>query len=258
MVAPHIRTDLRLLRRDTAALARIILRDRATRGAGAVMAALVVVLLVAYVLAYRSAESSAVASEIARALDPSRERSYSETVTYGIAFLAAMMFFVAWLDTRSRVSFLLAAMLGFVWFDDSFQYHERVGDMLAGSEALAHVLGPDLENFGEIFAWMLAGAVFAILLAASFWRRRPGDLGILALVSLAMALLAFFAVVVDFAHTKVPMEFERLAAVIEDGGEMMAIVLIASLSLGTARRADVYFEDCCRARETTGEATAGD
>ena len=57
----------------------------------------------------------------------SLDRSLAEIINYGFAFLSSVLFFIAFLETRSLILLTASIFMGFVWFDDSMSYHEKVG-----------------------------------------------------------------------------------------------------------------------------------
>lgn len=172
----------------------------------------------------------------------SRDRSLGEIVGYGIAFLASTMFLLAFFDIRSPILLFFSALMAFVWFDDAAGYHERFGRLLVGAFDLQAAPGLRPQDTGEVLAWSLAGLMLLVLLLLSLVRRRPGDIGALAFVSCGFGLLVVCGVLADLAHVAVPAPFGSIFSIIEDGGEMVAIVWIAGVALGLARSGRNYYE----------------
>lgn len=160
--------------------------------------------------------------------------------------MSAALFFLAFVELRSRMFLFAALLMAFIWFDDSAQYHERVGAALVSKHDLPALFGTRPQDFGEFLAWGFAGAILAVSLLLALARRGPGDLGALALLSLCFGLLVLFGMVADFAHVAASPDLDLLLLVVEDGGEMVAIALISGISLGLARNGEAYRSACAR------------
>lgn len=237
---------LNMIRLEITDFLHCIKNDRVTVTAGATLLVLIAAIVLSYSISSAASQKSELAATIAYELGLSREGSFSEQVNQGIAFFASAMFFLAFLEYRSWNLLSLAALLAFIWFDDAARYHERIGGFLVSKFEFAAVLGLRPQDTGELLAWSLAAAALSALFILSYWRRRPGDWGILMSVLAAFLLLVFFGVVIDFLHILVPPNVELLVGVLEDGGEMLAVALIAICSIGVVRNADAYFEICNR------------
>jgi hypothetical protein len=98
------------------------------------------------------------------------------------------------------------------------------------------------QDTGEVIAWLFAGLVLGLVLLVSFLGRKPGDLGVLALVSTGFGLLVFCGIFVDMVHIAVPARFKSIIALIEDGGEMLAVVFITVISIALSRNGQAYYD----------------
>jgi hypothetical protein len=200
-----------------------------------------VLVVVGLYAATASQPDSEIAAKIAHEIGLSRDRSMGEIVIYGMAFMASALFFLASVENRSLMLFFLSTLMAFVWFDDSAGYHERFGRYLVEVSDLPRFPRLRPQDTGELIAWALAGLVLTPVFLLSLLRRRPGDLGLLALFSAGFGVLALCGIVTDLLHMAAPQRFNLFFAVIEDGGEMFAIALISGLALGLARNGREYY-----------------
>lgn len=223
-----------MILRETVFLVRAIWDDRPTMWTGLALILLVVVLVLAYAIA-RHFEDSATALTIGNAIALGRDGSLAEIVGYGFSFLAAVMFFLVGIERQSRAAMFLFLLMAFVWLDDAAQYHERGGRWLSGTLSLPAVGGLRSQDLGELLAWALAGIALLGVLVCALLKRKPGDLGMLTLSFFCFALLVVCGVAFDMLHVLAPFDLGFEIGVIEDGGEMIALALIAVIAIGIAR-----------------------
>lgn len=224
-----------MILRETVFLMRAIWDDRPTMWTGLALILLVVVLVLAYAIARHFEDASATALTIGNAIALGRDGSLAEIVGYGFSFLAAVMFFLVGIERQSRAAMFLFLLMAFVWLDDAAQYHERSGTWLSGTLSLPAVGGLRSQDLGELLAWALAGIALLGVLVFALMKRRPGDLGMLTLFFLCFALLVVCGVAFDMLHVLAPFDLGSEIGVIEDGGEMIALALIAVIAIGIAR-----------------------
>ncbi len=218
---------------------RLMARDAATVGMTKLIAIATLVILVLAVVLTQQQDTG-----LSELMDLSREDSFPESYMHGLAFFSAMVFFLCFLQYRTRLPLLLSFIYAFIWFDDSAQYHERAGLKFVLSLDLQPVLGLRAQDLGELMAWAL---VLPLVVALAIWawtRRKPGDLGIAALVAASFAALVFFGLVVDMLHVALPEHLDYALGVVEDGGEMVAVAFTAILAVGMLRIGDDYRKIC--------------
>lgn len=176
------------------------------------------------------------------------EGSVSESFNHGMAFAAAVLFFVAGKAVQSRVCMVLAALMAFAWFDDSAQYHERVGVLFQDYFATANLGIVRPVDAGGLLAW---GSVGLVLLGLAVWASRrfqPGDRVVIRLVRVPVLMLVLCVSVIDLIHSRFDgTVWDATFLVIEDGGEMIAIALLATVALFLARNATRLFDEARRA-----------
>ncbi|WP_167622529.1 hypothetical protein [Paracoccus sp. AK26] len=162
--------------------------------------------------------------------------SVAESFNHGMAFAAAVMFLAAGTVARSRTCIVMAVIMMIAWFDDSAQYHERVGRLLPQHFPGLRNFGPGASTLAEMLAFLSIGIV---CLGLAVWARQrfgPRDRFAFQLARWPILLLVACASLVDFVHSALlETRFEQLFLYLEDGGEMLAMALIATASLYLAR-----------------------
>lgn len=186
------------------------------------------------------------------------DRALPEILNYGQTLLAAVLFGIVYLRGRGAVFAGFALAFAIIAFDDMASYHEVVGDALVVALDLPALPGLRPDDSGELLAWALVGIPLVSLLAWGFAVADRAARGLALLVAATLGLLGVFAVGVDMAHIALTSEavglpaalagalgiapdlaFKGVDAVlmtVEDGGEMLAIALAASLALAAWRR----------------------
>ena len=123
-----------------------------------------------------------------------------------------------------------ALLFLYLLVDDAFSVHEVLGEHIAISLSFAPALGLRDVDFGELVA---SGAVFVLFLAVLGWFYSSGsdDFKIASKrLFLFLLALAFFGVFVDMLHValmRVDWRVAFLLVVVEDGGELLVMSIIA-------------------------------
>lgn len=171
-----------------------------------------------------------------------RDGSFAENYNHGLTFSAAVLFFATAVSVRSRLCFGLAAFMAIAWFDDSASYHERFGFEFAKIFPKDEILGMGASHVGELLAW---GSIGIVLLLLAFWSSRrmmPGDWIVLRLVAFPVALLVVCVSLIDLLHSALAHTIlDAPLMYVEDGGEMIAIVMLTTISLYLVRNSHPVF-----------------
>lgn len=228
--------------RDAGDLVQLLRSDALAVRTAKILLGGIVAIILANILAEVASPISAIARRLAITVSLNREGGVAESLNHGVAFLAAAVFLLAFLAHGSRLLLWLSALMAFIWVDDSFRYHERLGEFLDSVYTFPTMAGARTRDTGELLAWAIAALVLGAMLVVSWGKRRGGDGGLLAIVGLVFASLVFFGVVVDFLHSLVPTQFDFAMTVIEDGGEMISVALLALLAIGVMRNGGPYYE----------------
>lgn len=235
-------------------LVRVMAADRPTVHSGVVLMSTMLFIIVYYGIATAMSTSSGFAAKIADEIGLGRDKSFSEMVNYGVAFVAATNFMLAYFLDRSRILVFATVLSGFIWFDDSSSYHERVGFKIVEIFDVPSFAGLRAQDTGELLAWLIAAAFLGLILLWALAQRRRGDLGILTVILAIFAILVFFGVFFDFLHVLAPDHLRGTLGILEDGGEMIAVALLATSSIGIVRTVDVYRESLTQDRQMKAQS----
>ena len=160
------------------------------------------------------------------------ERDRSAVEAYGYLMSGAATLFLArsWWRSGLLLYLALAALFGFVLFDDALQYHERVArHVLVPGLGLQGFFGARPQDTGELMAWTLAGSALLVPFGLALRQDAQGKLALgLVFAGLFSALVAF-AVGVDMLHSVAggSRAFARWLGFVEDGGEIAVLALTA-------------------------------
>jgi hypothetical protein len=176
-----------------------------------------------------------------------RDPAFSLAANFGFAqlfnsvqtvLLIGLLFRLA-AQTREALYLALGAVFVIVLLDDALAFNQVLGELLVS--ALGIVDRPRLkaQSMAEMMVYGLLALPLLAALAAAYLRARPahraGGRGFLTL----LAVLTFFATVMDLVHLAFIKSFSGsrlLLEVVEEGGEMMAVSLALLLALTLARQ----------------------
>uniref|UniRef100_UPI003AEA56B1 hypothetical protein n=1 Tax=Paracoccus sp. T5 TaxID=3402161 RepID=UPI003AEA56B1 len=200
------------------------------------------ILLHLLVLFMASGEGTKLPYRVSSFFDLGNDGSLPELFNYGMLFLAAVLLMAVSFETGSRVAALFGVLMVFAWIDDSAQYHERMGRVIAYGLDMPSAFGLRAVDFGELIAWSL---ILVILGVMAIWARRnvtPGDGKVLLLMLPPLFTLLVCGVAFDMINIIIdgPIANVVLTAM-EDGGEMLAIAWAAAVSLYILRNVNVLF-----------------
>lgn len=171
------------------------------------------------------------------------ETSLGERYMWALSIICAFGFMLAALEARSRMLFAFALLFGYVWVDDSMQYHEFFGDILSQTYALPVIGSLRPQDTGELIAWGLAAGALVPAFLWAFFHRKPGEGTILVVAGCGFAGLAAFGAGIDMLHQIVPKSLVSLVGLVEDGGEILVNTLNAILAIGLAVVARGFLAD---------------
>lgn len=179
-----------------------------------------------------------------------RDRSISEFFEYVATLAAALLILRAWWSTRQPIYLAVAVVFLVMAFDNALMLHEWTAITLVDRGWLATPFGKAPAHArGELVFHAVAGGGLVVLAAIAFhrsgFRHRVRGLILLAPVGLAMG----FGIGVDYVQAlSGGRSWLRYAlSVVEDGGELLAIVLLLLLSIGIVRQLPVASEQHCSA-----------
>lgn len=167
--------------------------------------------------------------------------SYAEWFQY--AKETAIVLGLAALASRIRAPLYgaWATLFAYLLLDDHLSLHERGGLLLAQALDLPAAIGLRPQDFGELGVSLAAGTLLLAAVLVAHRRAARLDRQVSSRLVVLLAVLVFFGVGVDMLHIM----FEQLPmkglTVIEDGGEMVAMSLIATF---VAWRTAIAFAPC--------------
>ena len=161
-----------------------------------------------------------------------QEGGIPEIFNYFKLCLVSVVLMLIYLRSRIPIYLILALIFTYALLDDAFTLHERLSLDLAEALVL-----PDMWE-QSTYAQPLYFAIVATLLIPMLlggWINANSTHRRLSLAMIAsLCVLAFFAVFVDFVHSLVS-DYSRIAdkalALVEDGGEMLAVTLSCWVAL---------------------------
>ena len=168
------------------------------------------------------------------------ERSYPEFYEHLKELLLVIFAGVLAVRTRERLYACWAGVFTYLLLDDTFEFHEHAGAMIAARLPTLSVFGVSSESAGELVPTALV--VLAIVIAMLATWRSGSALARRFSVRVFVALLALgtFGVLIDLIHSMVRRDPWRYRlGILEEGGEMVAItvlVLVVATSLQAARK----------------------
>jgi hypothetical protein len=139
----------------------------------------------------------------------------------------------------TRGDYLYACWTGvFAWIfmDDTLQFHEQFGTWLS-TQWHATPLGMTTQSFGELLLSGMLGAAFLLLLAASWRQGAEAARQLSVRLARCFAALVCAGIVIDTLHVLVRANpWHYRLGILEEGGEMIAITLIAWTMLAAVER----------------------
>lgn len=156
-----------------------------------------------------------------------RDRGYAEFFQYAKELWIAILLLVLALKQRQELYFSFSVLFFYFLFDDAFEFHERLGELLADWLSLQPAFGLRAVDFGELLIYTLFGLLFLVAFALSFYLsdHKARSIGT-ALLGLVL-FLAIFGVFMDMIEIVVSQPAAAgVLRIIEDGGEMLVMSLI--------------------------------
>lgn len=175
------------------------------------------------------------------------DRSLGELLGYLIsAMIIAGLLDLARRHDGDRMLYALAGLFGIMLADDLLTVHEQAGRAFASIAGLETVGSLRAEEVGQFVYFAIVGLVvvaagaYAVPRASAFARFVAAWVGALVIV------FAGLAVGLDLVHELIrarTLVFEQPLTVLEDGGELVVLALIASFVFARVSEADPLPED---------------
>jgi hypothetical protein len=157
-----------------------------------------------------------------------QDRGFAEFYQYMKELWIALLFLFLAIKKRSVLFLILSLLFLYFLFDDSFEFHERIGAFLAFNLNFQPRFGLRDVDFGELAVFAFFGLQFLLLIAAAYIHIDSFSKTVLKNLLVMLAGLAFFGVVIDMVQITVldPIAYGILG-MIDDGGELIMMSVIA-------------------------------
>lgn len=169
----------------------------------------------------------------------SKDEGFGEYLEYALLAATAVMLALLWRRSGAGIYLVNALLFAYLTADDSLQFHERFGHMVAPAMPQGTPLPPN--DYGEVLLFGLVGVMWLVSLLFALRRAdlRPATHALILAVGVVGA--GFFGILADavtsWGHkSQALIEFE---AWFEDGGEFLMIIatfLAAVAIFDTERR----------------------
>jgi len=160
------------------------------------------------------------------------DRSLPEFFQYFKEFFAAIMFWLLARRSKDRAYLSICILFTYVLLDDAFSFHERVGLFLGDALSLKDGF-IRANDIGELLVSAISGFFIFGFIGYQYIRSNTYFRHVVHEVVILFGLLAFFGVGVDMLHSACMhiRYIAQLLAMLEDGGEMLTVSLIAAYAL---------------------------
>lgn len=171
-------------------------------------------------------------------LNIEKDAGYSEIYQYLKYFWACLLFLAIAAKTRAVPPTAWAFVFLFLLADDALGLHEQIGGLIALNLHFTPPWGLRTQDIGEVIYALAAALVLCIPLGLAYLkgssRFKRSSLHLLQL----LVLLACFGVLIDLLHMLVQTgwRLQFVLAVMEDGGEMVAVSALLVYSLVLCHR----------------------
>jgi len=141
--------------------------------------------------------------------------------------------------TREALYLTLSAVFVIVLLDDALALNQVLGEFLASALGLVDRPRLEAQSLAEMMVYGLLAVPLLAALAAAYLRARPAHRAAGRGFLFLLALLTFFATVMDLVHLAFIKSFSGsrlLLEVAEEGGEMLTLSLALLLALTLVRQ----------------------
>ena len=157
------------------------------------------------------------------------DRGYPEIYQYGKFGFIIVLSIIMVLKRKEFGYLAWFVLFLFLMLDDAFQFHESAGAYLADTLNLKPILGLRSRDWGELVYAGIGGLLFFGLLFIGLMRGSKIFRGECYDILILFSVFLFFGIGVDMLHQWVVDIYmvSAVFALIEDGGEMIGLSLIA-------------------------------
>lgn len=159
------------------------------------------------------------------------DRALAETFVYVQEFWLIVSFFLLAFKKNRFVYIVWGIFFIYILLDDSLSIHESIAIFFAENIQFPEIAGINGISFGELIVVGLLGIIFFPLFGFAYYRGGTISRLHMKYFIYLLGMLVFFGVGVDLVHmilhNIMPGPVEGLVGLIEDGGEMLVISLMA-------------------------------
>lgn len=157
------------------------------------------------------------------------DSGYPEFYQYIKELWIALLLVLVLVKTRMLGLAVWALLFLYLLFDDALQLHERIGGHLVTQFGFTPLWGLRAQDFGELAVSAIAGSTLVVLLALFYFQGQAAFKQITRHLFLFLIAIAFFGIFIDMLHVALDVRWRItfLLGVLEDGGEMLVMSLIA-------------------------------
>lgn len=190
------------------------------------------------------------------------EHSMAERFNYWKWFTCVILLAATAVKTRSRVFACMAGVFVFIFADDYYRMHERLGVMISERLEIGAMFGLRSNDFGELLVWAALGvpvltlfAVAALSRSDRYWRHLP-------YFAICVAGLIGVGIGVDMIHSLMAGLFgagplDVALGVLEDGGELLIGSLVCSYALAALAGTEAFQRESVQERVTNASFVPG-
>jgi len=156
-----------------------------------------------------------------------RDRGYAEFFQYTKELWIAVLFLILGIKRKQGIFYVFSLLFLYLLIDDSFEIHEKLGQIIAETFNFQPWFGLRAVDFGELIVYAVYGLLFFTALILFFILSDQLGRQIAVYMAIFFVLLAFFVVVMDMVAVMVDHRGTAwVLEIIEEGGEMLVISLI--------------------------------
>lgn len=158
-----------------------------------------------------------------------QERGYAEILQYIKEYWIALLFGVLAVRQRSVLYLGWSLLFFYLLLDDSLTIHETLGENARVRLGLQPMFNLRAKDFGEVLVSVCVGLFFLFFLAISYRFAKGIPRQTSKYLIIMLFALAVFGIAVDMLHSllRFSLFWEPLLAMLEDGGEMVVMSVIA-------------------------------
>jgi hypothetical protein len=157
----------------------------------------------------------------------SLDRGYAEFFQYSKFLWIFILFLIMGIKRRQLIFVIYSVLFLYFLFDDSFEFHERAGSLLAELFGFQPMLGLRAVDSGELAITFFFGTLFFFAIAITHLGSDVSTKKISKSIIIMVIILVLFGVGMDMIEIVVEHPFiNSLLVILEEGGEMLMASII--------------------------------